>query len=163
MNRHIQVALLALVILAAGVIVACSGEAPAPTATPTPSSEHIYADGIIRWATVVGMELTTVAEQLQGLSNNPSEAKLRNIELSVGIWERLFFEPIEGTPPNKEIANSLNAARREFRTGIDHLELWLSGPYERLDDLDIAAVSIEVGASHARKAKEKAVGWKNRR
>ena len=152
-----------LVLVSLVVLAACSSEpTPTPTPTPTPSPKDEYAAWVIRWSTVITSEFTTVGEQLRSLARDPSESNLGTLRLSMGIWERLFFESPNGEPPTEEIARLVQSAQRNFRSGIDAMDRFLADPSEPLE-MEVAVAFLRIGTIRALTAKDEAVIWKNTR
>ncbi len=150
-------ALTTLVLVSLVVLAACSSEpTPTPTPTPTPGPKDEYAAWVIRWSTVTTSEVTTVGEQLR------SESNLGTLRLSMGFWERLFFESPNGEPPTEEIARLVQSAQRSFRSGIDAMNRFLADPSEPLE-MEVAVAFLRIGTISALNAKDEAVIWKNTR
>ncbi len=154
-------ALTTLVLVSLVVLAACSREST-PTPTPTPGPKDEYAAWVIRWSTVITSEVTTVGEQLRSLARDPSESNLGTLRLSMGFWERLFFESPNGEPPTEEIARLVQSAQRSFRSSIDAMKSFLVDPSEPLE-MEVAEAFLRIGTTSALNAKDEAVIWKNTR
>ena len=146
MRRHIQVAMLGLIVLVVGVVVACGGES-VPTPTPPSTPEEVYLKSVQRW--VYGLGITLGERELYEqdpisiieaasldplISDRPSW--MSNFEGMIRVLEPIYVDPqdspFEGLPvPSfksrvEGIKNLSRAMTREYWN-------WKEDPYGNTD------------------------------